>query len=317
MQKPINRLLLTQSRQDNFWVNIWKNKELYLLLLFPLIYLIVFKYYPMYGAQIAFRKYSIAKGFYGSPWVGLANFEKFITSTQFSSIVTNTLVLSFYSLLAGFPIPILLALMLQYCRHYRFKKVVQMVTYAPHFISVVVLCGMLMQFLSPRFGFIAQFLKIIAGKTVDVMASPSAFRHIYVWSGVWQGMGWGSIIYLSALSAVDTQLHEAAKIDGAILLQRIWYIDIPCILPTVTIMLVLSCGNMMNVGYEKILLLQNDINLSTSQVISTYVYKIGIAGNMPNYSYSAAIGLFTAIINLILLSSVNFIAKRMGQSSLF
>lgn len=305
------------DRRGRLWIDIWKNKELYLLLLIPLVYLFVFKYYPMYGAQIAFRKYSVAKGFWDSPWVGLANFEKFVNSAQFGTVLTNTLVLSFYSLLAGFPIPIVLALMLQYCRHRRLKKVVQMVTYAPHFISVVVLCGMLMQFLSPRFGFIAQFLKLLTGETVDVMANPSAFRHIYVWSGVWQGMGWGSIIYLSALSAVDVQLHEAAEIDGAVLLQRIWHIDIPCILPTVTIMLVLNCGSIMNVGYEKILLLQNDINLSTSQVISTYVYKIGIAGNMPNYSYSTAIDLFTAIINLILLSSVNFITKRMGQSSLF
>ena len=298
-------------------MDICKNKELYFLLVLPLLYLLIFKYYPMYGAQIAFRKYSVAKGFWGSPWVGLANFRKFVNSVQFSNVVSNTLILSFYSLIAGFPIPVLLALMLQYCRSMRFKKVVQMVTYAPHFISVVVLCGMIMQFVSPRYGFIALLLKWVTGETVDLMAKPAAFRHIYVWSGVWQGMGWGSIIYLSALSAVDPQLHEAAEIDGAVLIQRIWHIDIPCILPTVTIMLVLSCGSIMSVGYEKVLLLQNDINLSTSQVISTYVYKIGIAGDMPNYSYSTAIDLFTAVINLILLTTVNAIAKRMGQSSLF
>ena len=271
----------------------------------------------MYGAQIAFRKYSIPKGFFGSKWVGLANFEKFINSVQFSSVVSNTLILSFYSLFAGFPIPVLLAVMLQYCRNIRYKKLVQMVTYAPHFISIVVLCGMVMQFVSPRYGFIAQILKTLTGNTVDLMVIPTAFRHIYVWSGVWQGMGWGSIIYLSALSAVDVQLHEAAEIDGAILIKRIWYIDIPTILPTISIMLILNCGSIMSIGYEKVLLLQNDINLSTSQVISTYVYKIGIAGDMPNYSYATAIDLFTSVINLILLMTVNAITRRLGQTSLF
>ena len=174
-----------------------------------------------------------------------------------------------------------------------------------------------MQFVSPRYGFIAQILKTLTGNTVDLMAIPTAFRHIYVWSGVWQGMGWGSIIYLSALSAVDVQLHEAAEIDGAILIKRIWYIDIPTILPTISIMLILNCGSIMSIGYEKVLLLQNDINLSTSQVISTYVYKIGIAGDMPNYSYATAIDLFTSVINLILLMTVNAITRRLGQTSLF
>lgn len=305
------------ARRTRLCRDIYKNRELYILLLLPLLYIIIFKYYPMYGAQIAFRKYSIPKGFFGSKWVGLANFEKFINSVQFSSVVSNTLILSFYSLFAGFPIPVLLAVMLQYCRNIRYKKLVQMVTYAPHFISIVVLCGMVMQFVSPRYGFIAQILKTLTGNTVDLMAIPTAFRHIYVWSGVWQGMGWGSIIYLSALSAVDVQLHEAAEIDGAILIKRIWYIDIPTILPTISIMLILNCGSIMSIGYEKVLLLQNDINLSTSQVISTYVYKIGIAGDMPNYSYATAIDLFTSVINLILLMTVNAITRRLGQTSLF
>ena len=231
-------------------------------------------------------------------------------------MITNTLSISIYSLLVGFPIPILLALSLNYSISKSLKRTVQMITYAPHFISTVVIVGILLQFLATRNGLINNLIELFGGKRVDFLGSPQYFSSIYVWSGIWQNMGFSSIIYISALAGVDPELHEAAVMDGATILQRIRHIDLPSIQATITILLILSCGNVLTVGYEKILLMQNDLNLTVSEVIDTYVYKIGLASPLGNYSYASAIGLFTSAINFSILLVVNKLAAKIGHQSL-
>ncbi len=294
-----------------------RNYQLYLLILLPVVYIIVFNYIPMYGAQIAFKKFNAAKGIWGSPWVGLENFERFISAYQFERLIRNTLEISIYSFIAGFPIPVILALALNSSNHPRFKKLVQTTTYAPYFISVVVLVGILTQFLSPRIGILNKIIEALGGSPKMFMAEPKYFSSVYVWSGIWQTAGWGSIVYLAALAGVDETLHEAAVVDGASRLRRIWHIDIPGILPTMTILLILNAGQIMNVGFEKVILMQNSQNIQRSEVIATYVYKIGLTSNLPNYSYASAIGLFNSVINFILLLIVNQIAKRFSETSLW
>jgi len=293
------------------------NWEIYLLLLLPILYLLVFKYYPMYGVQIAFKNYRAVDGITGSAWVGFRHFATFFRSYLCSRLILNTLGISVYALLVGFPIPIVLALLIHYMPSRRLKKTVQTVSYAPHFISVVVMSGMVIMFLGERSGIINNLLAWVGLGRTDFMAEPQLFSSIYVWSGIWQGMGYGSIIYIAALAGVDVQLHEAAIVDGATILKRIWHVDLPSILPTIVILLILSCGQIFNVGFEKVLLLQNALNNSASEIISTYVYKIGIANSIGDYSYPAAIGLFTSVINLVLLSVVNFAAKRLSGNSLW
>lgn len=297
--------------------NIAKHYQLYLMLLIPVAVVIIFNYIPMYGVQIAFRNFKAVDGILGSEWVGLKYFEKFIHSYQFGRIIRNTFAISIYSLIAGFPIPILLALALNNTKMLKFKKTVQMVTYAPFFISTVVMVGIILQFSSPKLGIINQFIELFGGEAIVFMAEPKLFSSIYVLSGIWQGAGWGSIIYLAALAGIDPSLHEAAVIDGASIVQRIIHIDIPGIMPTIVMLLILNFGGLMSVGFEKILLMQNPLNLQTSEVISTYVYKIAFASNLPNYSYSAAIGLFNAIINFTLLIIFNHIAKKTSETSLW
>ena len=299
------------------WARARKNYQLYLILLLPLLYFVIFHYVPMYGAQIAFRRFLAVEGILGSPWVGLDFFVKFFQSYQFGRVVGNTVGISVYTLLAGFPVPILLALMLNNSSMPRFRKTVQMVTYAPHFISTVVLVGLILQFLSSRFGAINQLIKALGMEPVLFMGEPAFFKSIYVWSGVWQNAGWGTIIYLAALAGIDPTLHEAAIVDGASKLQRTVHIDVPGILPTAIIILILNMGQLMNVGFEKVFLMQNALNLQASEIIQTYVYKIGIAASLPNYSYGAAIGLFNSVINLVLIVIVNSIARRVGDTSLW
>lgn len=294
-----------------------RNYQLYLLVMLPVTYVILFHYVPMYGIQIAFRDYRIVDGFFGSPWVGLKHFRSFFRSYQFVRVLRNTLTISVYTLAAGFPIPIILALAINNARNVFLKKTVQMVTYAPHFISTVVMAGVIIQFLSLRYGIVNVLLRSIGGKGIMFMGIPGLFSSIYVWSGVWQEMGWGSIIYLSALSAVDQSLHEAATVDGASRLKRMIHIDIPGILPTIVILFILNTGRLLSVGFEKALLLQNDMNQEASEIISTYVYKVAIASNMPNFSYGAAIGVFNAIVNFILIVAVNRIARSTGDTSLW
>ncbi len=293
------------------------NWQLYLLILLPLVYIIVFKYVPMYGAQIAFKNYSSIYGFWGSPWVGMDHFIRFVKSPMFSVLLVNTLSLSFYSLLAGFPFPIMLALGLNYIKNKYYKKTVQMVTYIPYFISVVVMVGILMQVLGPRFGLVNNIIRFVGGEPVDFFSRPEYFRSLYVWSGVWQQAGWGSIIYIAALAGIDPQLYEAAMIDGANKIKRIWHIDLPGLMPTAIIMLILNIGTLMNMGFEKAFLMQNPLNIGVSEVIDTYVYKMGLASASANFSYSAAIGLFQSLVGFILTIMVNRIAKSVSENSLW
>lgn len=294
-----------------------RNWTLYLLLLPALVYIFLFNYLPMYGVQIAFKNFTIAKGVNGSPWVGLKWFEYFFGSPKCISIISNTIILSLYTLAAGFPVPILLALMLHNVPGNRFKRITQTVAYLPHFISVVVVVTMLSCFTSVNSGFINTIIKTLGGEPVFFMGKPEYFRHLYVWSGVWQEMGWNSIIYLAALTGISSELHEAAMIDGASKLKRIWHIDLPGILPTISILLIMQCGSILSVGYEKIYLMQNSLNTAVSEIISTYVYKQGIASAIPQYSYATAIGLFVSVVNVIMLLIVNTTSSKLSGSSLF
>jgi len=293
--------------------------QLYVFLLIPVIWVIIFKYIPMAGIQLAFRKYDISGGIWNSPWVGFQNFQKFFRSYQFERVIKNTLRLSVYSIFAGFPFPIIFALLLNSVEHVRFKKIVQTITYMPHFISMVVLVSMIIQIFNPNHGLYGIIFKAITGtKPEDILASPGGFVHLYVWSGIWQGFGWGSIMYLAALTSINTELYEAAEIDGANRFQRLIHIDIPGILPTVTIMLILRTGSVMSIGFEKVFLMQNSLNLATSEVISTYEYKRGLAsGGSSDFSLSTAIGLFNSTVNLIILVIVNKIANKLSETSLW
>ena len=303
--------------------SVWKRAsrcwQLYLLLLVPVIYLLIFKYYPMFGVQIAFKDFSATKGIWASEWVGLKYFKKFFSSYMFARTVTNTIRISLYGLAVNFPLAILLALFINSVRSLAFKKTVQLITYVPHFISTVVLVGMIFQILSPVTGMYGSIYRLFFGEGLpaDILGKPDAFIHLYIWSGVWQGLGWNTIIYIAALSSVDPELHEAAQIDGASRFKRVRHIDLPTILPTASIMLILNAGSIMSVGFEKIYLMQNDLNLRTSEVISTYVYKVGMAAGKTDYSYASAIGLFNSIINCGLLVLVNAVTKRISQTSLW
>ena len=296
-------------------VYLRNNFDLYLMLLPGVIIVLVFNYIPMYGVQIAFREYVPTKGFLGSDWVGLKHFARFFESFYAGRTISNTVFLSLYSLLAGFPLPIILALMLNQVSSSKFRRIVQTITYAPNFISIMVLVGMLNVYFSPTYGLWSYVVKFFGGTPRALLAEPGTFRHFYVWSGIWQGTGYGSIIFFAALSAISLELHEAAIIDGASKLQRIWYIDIPGILPTATIMLIMSFGSLMSVGFEKAYLMQNTRNTITSEILSTYVYKVGLLDG--RFSFSAAIGLFNTMINFVLLLLINMFARKVGETSLW
>ncbi len=306
---------LPPVQKSRVWKKIVLYRQYYYLLIPALVWYIIFAYGPLYGLQIAFKNFSGAKGIWGSAWVGLRHFRMFFSSYYFPMLLKNTLLISVYSLAAGTPIPIIVALMLNEVRSKSYKKFVQTVLYAPHFISTIVLAGIIIIVLSPSTGLVNHFLRALGSPGYYFMTSPTAFRHIYVWSGVWQGAGWSAIIYLAALSAVNPELHEAATIDGASRMQRVWYLNIPTIMPTFTILLILSVGRIMSVGYEKVYLLMNDLNQTTAEVISTYVYKRGLLN--AEYSFSSAVGLFNNVINFILLMIVNWVAGRVSETSLF
>lgn len=294
-----------------------KRWQLYLLLLLPISFLVVFNYVPMYGAQISFRNYTAKDGILGSAWVGVKHFVKFFTSPQFWRLIRNTFVLSIYGLLAGFPIPVMLALALNNVDNDHYKKTVQMVTYAPHFISTVVLVGMMSQLFSYNYGLINKVIDMLGGSRKLFLTEPQYFRHLYVWSGVWQGMGYNSIIYISALSSIDPSLYEAAKVDGASRMQRILHIEIPGILPTIITLLILNTGRLLSVGHEKVLLMQCTQNYETSDILSIYIYRMTFKGSLPDYSYTTAIGLFNSVINFVLITLVNAISKRVTETSLW
>lgn len=306
---------LSISKSRKLWGELKKNYELYLFLLPTLLYFLIFHYGPMYGIQLAFKDFIAVKGITGSPWAGLKHFRRLFNSYQFWPLIKNTILLSLYQLTVGFPIPIILALLLNQMMNKNYKKIVQTVTYAPHFISTVVLVGMMHIFLSPRNGLINIIITQLGGEPVFFLGSEKWFRSVYVLSGVWQNSGWSAIIYLAALSGIDPALHEAAIVDGANKHQRVWYIDVPGILPTAIIMLILNLGQLMSVGFEKVFLMQNSLNLGKSEIISTYVYKVGLLGSQ--YSFATAVGLFNSIVNFILLIVVNKIAKSSSEISLW
>nr|WP_234489221.1 ABC transporter permease subunit [Paenibacillus sp. S28] len=296
------------------WGRIERNWGLYVLLLPAAILLLLFSYKPMYGVLIAFKDYSPALGIMGSPWAGMKYFEKFFHSYQFNITIKNTLIISLYSIVT-FPIPIVLALMVNQMRASRFKRFFQTVTYMPHFISTVVMVGLMLILLSPGSGLIGSIYRLFGAEAPNIMGSAGMFSSVYVWSDVWQHAGWDSIIYIAALSAVDPSLYEAATVDGASRWQKIRYIDIPMLIPTAVTLFILRMGGLLGVGFEKVYLMQNNLNISSSEVISTYVYKIGLLSSQ--YSFSSAINLFNTLINFVLLILVNQISKKLSSNSLW
>lgn len=299
------------------WMEFRRLMPLYVLLIPAAVYILIFKYYPMYGAQIAFRDFKLAKGIWGSKWVSFKWFVKFFNDYQFEQLLFNTLRISIYNLTASFIVQIILSLSLNCLRGKHLKNAIQTVTYMPHFISTVVIVGMLISFTNPNKGAISLLIQSLGGTKRDLMGVSSAVPHLYVWSGIWQNAGWSTILFIATLAGVDPELHEAAVIDGANRMQRVRHIDVPMIVPTMVIVLILNCGKVMSVGYEKMLLMQNDLNLSTTQIISTYVYNQGIASASPKYSYASAIDLFNSVINFIMIISVNQFAKRANGNSLW
>ena len=305
-------------RKISIAAKIKKSFWLYVLLLPSLIILLVFNYGPMYGIIIAFKDYNSVQGIWGSPWAsdyGFGNFIRFFKVYNFWTLIKNTLTLSVYQLVVSAICPVILALFVNEIQNRRFKRGVQTISYSPFFISCVIMVGMLVSFVDMDRGVINKIIVAFGGKAQMFMSNPNWFPHLYVWTGVWQGVGWASIIYLGCLANVDPCLHEAAIMDGASRLQRLWHINLPAIIPIFTIQLILSVGNILNVGFEKAFLMQNDANLATSEIIATYVYKISLLKKQ--YSFGTAVGLFNAAINILLLLSVNKISKKLGQESLW
>ncbi len=319
--KPINSPAAVKTHNGRFAYMMKNYWQLFAMLAVPVIYILIFNYGPMIGLQIAFKDYSSRYGMFGSPFAGFKYFIKFFNDYQFSRTIINTFRTSLYLLVVGFPFPIILALSVNLLRSPGYKKTVQMVMYAPHFISIVVLVGTMNQIFNPYVGLYGNIYKLITGSYApNILANPKSFIHMYVWSGVWQNMGYNSIVYLSALAGISPDLHEAAQIDGASRYKRVLHVDLPGILPTVVIMLILRCGQIMNIGFEKIFLMQNPINISESQVISTLVYEKSFGGSgglETKYSYSTAIGLFNSVVNFVLIVAVNKITSKLGETSLW
>ena len=310
---------MVQGEKKALWLSpatkrkIRKSLPYYVLITLPLIYLLLFRYYPMLGIQIAFKDFKVRGGIWGSPFVGFKHFEAFFSSATAGTIIKNTILLSLYYLIASFPIPIILAICLNECRSRRFKKFTQMVTYMPYFISTVVLVSMIIQFTDITSGIINTAIVALGNKPVNFMGNANYFRSLYVWTGVWQTMGYSAIVYLAALSGVPVELYEAAKVDGASKLRRILSIDLPYIAPTIITLFILNTGSILSIGFEKIYLMQNSINTPVSEVISTYVYKMGVLRF--NYSFSTAVGLFNSVVNLVMLCVVNAISRRVSKIS--
>ncbi|MCL2831878.1 MAG: ABC transporter permease subunit [Treponema sp.] len=296
---------------------IKKNWRLYTLFAIPLAWFVIFRYWPMLGVQIAFKDFMMGDTIFNAPWVGFSNFLRFFKYYNFWQIIRNTLSISIYQLIAGFPIPIIFALAINATNRMGLKKATQYITYMPYFISTVVVVGLMMQLFNPRVGIISLALQALGGSRDDYFSVPQLFSSLYVWSGIWQHFGWNSIIYIAALSGISPELHESAMIDGASRFKRILYIDIPGILPTMIILLIMNCGSVMTVGFEKVFLMQNNLNLTRSQVISTYVYTVGLRTMPPEFSYGSAIDLFNSIINLIMILAVNKLAQRFSETSLW
>jgi putative aldouronate transport system permease protein len=301
--------------RQNFWRHLYRDRFFVLMILPVVVYFLLFSYYPMYGVLIAFKDYMPNKGILGSDWVGLKYFEQFFNGVYFWRLLRNTMLISIYSLLWGFPVPIIFALILNEFKDGLFKRLIQTFSYMPHFISLVVTCGMLINFLSPTNGIINAFIRRLGGKPVNFLGFPQYFRTVYVASGIWQEFGWNSIIFIAALSGVDPQMYEAARIDGAGRFKQMLYITIPSIMNTMTILLILSIGNIMSVGFEKIILLYSSATYDTADVISTYVYRMGLQSLQ--YSYSSAVGLFNSVVNVTLLVVSNAVAKKLTENGIW
>lgn len=299
--------------------DIKRDWQLYMFLLLPLVYIIIFAYVPMLGLQISFKDYNGKLGMWRSEWIGLEHFFNFFSNHYFIRTLKNTLILSAYSIVCSFPFPVLMALVMNSLRSKTYRNICQTISTLPHFISTVVLVGMLFQFFNSRYGIYGYVYYIFNGtRPDDLFASPTNFRHFFIWSGVWQNFGWSSIMYLAALAGVDPALHEAATIDGASRFQRVLHVDLPTIIPTIVIMLIMRTGQVMNIGFEKVYLMQNDLNLSASEVISTYVYKMGLsASGKTDFSFSTAIGLFNSVVNMLLITIVNKIADVLSGTSMW
>nr|WP_308624985.1 ABC transporter permease subunit [uncultured Eisenbergiella sp.] len=295
--------------------NIRKNIGLYIMLAIPLAWYIIFKYIPMYGLQIAFRRFNPTLGITKSPWVGITYFKQFFESYYFKDILWNTVSLSLFTMLIGFPMPIILALLINEIKNTKFKKAIQNITYMPNFLSIVVIVSMLTLFSNRDYGLFNKITGLFGAAPVDFMSKPNYFQPLYVFSNVWQYMGFNAIIYIAALSSVDQELYEAASIDGATRMQKIIHISIPCIMSTIIVLFIMRIGNLMSVGFEKVYLMQNSVTLSASEVISTFIYKNGIQKGQ--FSYSTAVGMFNSVINFILLISANFISKRSTKTGLW
>lgn len=301
--------------RQTVWRHMLRDRHLLLLALPAVAYFLVFHYLPMYGVVIAFKEYTPGRGILGSPWVGLKHFKQFFSGFYFERLLVNTLKISIYSLLWGFPLPIIFALMLNEFKEGFFRRTIQTVSYLPHFISLVVTCGMIINFLSPANGIINLLIRALGGRPINFLGQPQYFRTIYIASGIWQEFGWGSIIYLAALSGVSQELYEAARIDGAGRWKQMLHVTLPSISSTIIILLILSVGNIMSVGFEKIILLYNSSTYETADVISTYVYRMGLQSLQ--YSFSAAVGLFNSIINIVLLFIANALSRRLTDSSIW
>ena len=295
--------------RKTFWKNLRRDRQLVFMLIPVVIFFAVFSYYPLYGILIAFKDYSISKGILGSPWAGLRYFRQFFLSPYFGRLLRNTVLISVYSLLWGFPVPIIFALLLNEFKDGKFKRLIQTVSYLPHFISLVVICGILIDIFSPQGGVVNALLNSLTGKRINFFGEPEWFRTMYVGSGVWQEFGWNSIIYLAAITGINPDLYEAARIDGAGRLRQIWHVTLPGIKPTILTLLILNLGNIMSVGYEKIILLYSPTTYETADVISTYVYRTGLLSQQ--YSYAGAVGLFNSVINIAILVLCNFVGKKL------
>lgn len=317
-RKTTKEPMVIETKKKESWLSeIKRNRQLYVMILLPLIYILVFKYYPMFGAQISFRDYLPVKGIWGSQWVGLSHFRRFFTNPQCWEIIRNTLAISLYTLILCIPFPILLAIGLDYTRNKFFKKTVQMTVFLPHFLSVVILVSILNLVFDNRTGIVNNLIEMVFGNKINFLGDAKYFRSLYVWSSIWQETGWSSILYISALAGVDPQIHEAAIIDGANKFRRIWHIDLTSIRPTIAVMTIMNLGSVFTVGFDKTYLMQNPINLEFSEVLSTYEYKTGTGGLIPNYSYAASIGLMTSAVNFILIIISNKISNKLSGDGLW
>lgn len=308
---------ISKRNKKGWGQEIKTNWQLHLMMAIPFLYIVVFKYFPMVGAQIAFRDYLPVSGIWSSKWVGMEHFVRFFNNPQWLNIIKNTLAISLYTLILTIPFPIILAISFDYTRSQIYRKVVQMVTFLPHFLSTVIVVSLINLIFDNRVGIVTHILESIFGRDVNILGEAENFRSLYVWSGIWQNVGWNSILYISALSGVDTQIHEAAIIDGANKLRRIWHIDLTSIRPTIAVMTIMNMGSVLSVGFDKTYMMQNPINLRYSEVLSTYEYKMGTGGIIPNYSYGAAIGLMVAIVNFVLIVLSNKISNKLSGSGLW